>query len=479
MKCHPIEILDKAGKLEGTGSKKAKVDLFKDWFNDPEDTRPVTERELYKIVEYANNPWYNYYTVTVPGLNQVVTDARRQSKEIKAGHKDIFGSNEKRLGWARQFETMFQLLDDMKSRKLPPNSAESRHAILTWAKKVGPGTLDIFRRILRKDLKIGMQASSFNQIYPNWVPVFRCSLAKPFDETKLEYPCFVDPKFDGERSLAFITYDGTEGSVTYFSRNGLEQHNFGTFSDDLLNLFKGVGNVVADCEAISKKGFQTLQKVPTYYNPEFDASNLQLMVFDWIPQDEFNTQKYDATQKERYVSLTKIFRNFKSTKVMLVDSRIANNFQEVEALFEYWVSEGLEGIIMKQTEGVYHFSTASKRNPAWMKMKPMRSEDLEIIGYEGGKSGKKWEGKVGSLLVARNDPERGKVIVGVKGGLTDYMHKNIVEVGDQLLYTKPDGEVVNLRGQIVEVTFDCVTEDGSLRFPRFKRRGDDLIRRDK
>jgi hypothetical protein len=477
---HPSDLINELAALEGKGSKAAKRALIEEYFKgekgassrDPQDT------EFYRVVRYALDPWYNFFTVTVPGLNDIAADARKNKKLRRSGRGDMFDDSPARLPWKEQFATMFALLDKLRNRDLPPNSSTSHAAICDWARKVGPEAISVFRKILRKDLRCGMKASSFNDIVSGWVPEFRLSLAQPFDVTKLRFPCFVDPKFDGERCLAFITVDGNDGSVTYISRRGNEMQNYGCFTTDLLKLFRGEGCVVADCEVISKKGFQSLQRTPSHYDPSFDSSNLRLVVFDWIPQSEFNAQKYEVTQTERYKSLTALFRNFSSDRVIQVDSRIANSQQEAEQLFEYWVSQGLEGIIMKQPDGDYHFSTTSRRNPGWMKMKPRQSEDLEIVGVELGRTGKQWEGKTGSLVVRRTDPNKGEVRIGVASGLTQYMHENIVEVGDQILYTQPDGEVINIKGEVVEVFFDNVTEDGSLRFPRIKVRGDQLVRRD-
>lgn len=476
MKRHPIEVIEDASAQEGTGSQAKKRAFIEDWFDDATDTRPREQRELWKIAYYALNPWYNYYVVTIPGLAEVASNARKRSQNAKKG-KMIFEDQTapEIWGWSKQFETMFKLLDDLRERRLPPNSDLARSAILEWAKHCGGGSIEIFRRIVQKDLKWGMQASSLNKIYKGWIPAFKVQLAQPFNESKLKFPCYVDPKFDGERCLVFINYDKAEPEVTYFSRNGNPFFNHGCFDQDIARLFKGEGNVVVDCEVIDKAGFQTLMKVPKFYDPNFDTSNLCLVVFDWIPQKHFEINEFDLTQNQRYAHLTKLFKGFQSSQVILVDTRLAKDWQEAENIYEYWVAKGLEGIILKQPEGTYEF----KRSDTWMKLKPKKSEDVRIVGMELGDANKRFAGLCGSLIVEREDPDRGTVKINVASGFTDHMHKNIVAVGDQILYTKPDGQVINLKGEVVEVTFDCLTEDGSYRFPRFKRRGDDLIRSDK
>ncbi len=475
MKSHPLKVIELCSEASGTGSRKLKKSYIEDWFDNPSDPRPVHETELWKVVEYANNPWYNYYVTVVPGLSEISVDARRRSKQAKSRRQKIFETGPQVYGWTQQFDTMFKLLDDLKDRKLPPNSSQARQAILEWAKHCGAASIEVFRRILRKDLKMGMKASSFNAIHKGWVPEFKVQLAQPFNEKKLQFPCYVDPKFDGERCLAFITTDGAESEVTYFSRNGNQFFNYGCFDDELIRLFKGEGNIVVDCEAINRQGFQSLMKAPKYFDPNFDTTNLRLVVFDFMPQQNFESCSFDETQESRYVHLKSYFKRFNGDKVKLVDTRMARDWAEAERIYEYWVEQGLEGIILKQPDGEYEF----KRSYTWMKLKPQKSEDVKIVGMELGRQHARFEGKCGSLIIERNDPDRGPVRVNVASGFTDYMHNNIVEVGDQILYTKPGGEVINLKDEVVEVTFDCITDEGSFRFPRFKRRGDDLIRSDK
>ena len=473
MKKHPIEVVEAAAAESGTGSKKRKRAHIEDWFDDPKDSRPREERELWKIVLYAFNPWYNYFVSTVPGLNEIASGARKRAKVRKRG-KMIFDTGPETYGQAQQFETMFELLDKLKDRKLPPNSSESRAAILYWASRCNSHTIDTFRRILHKDLRWGMQESSLNAIYPGWVPTFKVQLAQPFDETKLKFPCYVDPKFDGERCLAFITFDGDEATVLYFSRNGNQFFNYGCFDEELVKLFKGEGCMVADCEVINRKGFQSLMRAPKYHDPNFDTTNLRLIVFDFMPQTNFESGQFDQTQDRRYAYLKKLFAR-PTFKVELVDTRLAKDWQEAEQIYGHFIAKGLEGIILKQPDGKYEF----KRSFVWVKMKSKESEDVLIVGMELGDANKRFAGKCGSLIIERDDLERGPIRVNVASGFTDHMHNNIIEVDNKILYTKPDGEVINLKGKIVEVTFDCLTEDGSYRFPRFKRQGDDLIRKDK
>lgn len=477
MKKHPASILwpnplkpDSSSIAEqtGTGSKKIKEQIIKDHLDVP---------EFVQTVKYALDPFMLFYLNVVPGLSSVQTDAKRTDKAVRTGNVDMFAVTPDKLSWKDQFSTMFDLLDKLSARKLAPNSTEAKNACIEWAKKCGAGTIEVFKSILKKDLRCGLGVSTFNKIKPGWISEFRISLAKPFNPDKLVWPCFVDPKYDGERCIVQITYDGSDASVMYLSRYGNVLYNYGKFSQDLIDIFRPLGSCVVDCEGISKLGFQHKMRTPKWDDPSFNTSHFQLIVFDFVPQKEWDDQKFEMSQYKRYEELTKLMSKNPNSDVRLVETTYVKNQKELDDVYEQWVAKGMEGVICKQPDGDYHFSTSSQRNPGWMKIKPKMTEDLVVVGIEEGEQGKIWEGKTGSIVVERK--HNGNVVkVNVASGLTHNDHENIKLVGNQILY-KPDlpgAEWTDIKGQTVEVIFDCITDDGSLRFPRIKNRGGTIIR---
>lgn len=460
---HPVQILNQLASLEGTGSMKEKQKIVTD---------NKDNAHFFNVIRYALDPFKNFYLTTVEGLSSKSSSARKQEKLSRQGYKDLF-EDKVILSVDKQFTTMFSLLDDLSSRIIPPNSTQARNAVLSWAEKCNSDTIECFRRILHKDIKCGIGAKTFNKIHKGWVPSFSIQLAEPFNEKKLSFPCYVDPKYDGERCLAFVNVD--DKSVMYFSRNGIQFNNYRCFDNELFSLCKDVGNKILDCEVINTKGFQTLQKVPTNYDPNFTGEGLQLVVFDVLSQKQFDEQASRFTQEERYKYLNRMFEKFHSNVIIKVDSKIAKDLNDAYVIFDYWVKKGLEGVILKQIGGNYEF----KRSDSWIKLKPKQSEDLVIVDMEFGVDNNKWKDKCGSLVVERTDSKGNRVKVNVASGLTEYDHENIYKEGDSLYYKQPDGQLLNIKGKIIEVIYDCETEDGSLRFPRVKRRGESLIRTDK
>jgi hypothetical protein len=111
MKIHPAKIFEEIQELKGTGSMTAKKKLIKDNLDVP---------EFFKTVRYALDPFKQFFLTTVPGLTDIKRGARKKAVMKRAGVRDIFDEAPTKLPWGEQFRTMFELLDKLSSRALPP-----------------------------------------------------------------------------------------------------------------------------------------------------------------------------------------------------------------------------------------------------------------------------------------------------------------------------------------------------------------------
>ena len=114
------------------------------------------------------------------------------------------------------------------------------------------------------------------------------------------------------------------------------------------------------------------------------------------------------------------------------------------AFYAKAISKGYEGIMIKDISASYQF----KRDWSVMKFKAFFDADVPIIGMQEGTG--KHAGKLGSFLVDYKG-----VNVRVGSGLTDELRENLWADKDTHL------------GRIIEVRYQEVTPDGSLRFPTF------------
>jgi DNA ligase-1 len=125
-------------------------------------------------------------------------------------------------------------------------------------------------------------------------------------------------------------------------------------------------------------------------------------------------------------------------------SHIPPDYSEIKDLHDNYVAQGYEGAMIKDLNAPYRFG----RGYEVMKLKVFHDVDLKIKSLEEGTG--KHTGKLGSVTVVFNGVE-----VRVGSGFSDSNREEI--------WRAPDSFV----GRVIEVRYQEVTPDGSLRFPVF------------
>lgn len=345
------------------------------------------------------------------------------------------------------YPQMFECLDKLMKREVTGDAA--REEIRKTSALLTPAEQFVFHKILEKDLRCGVGEGIVNKVFPKLIPSFDVQLAlAPKHIDKVKYPCLVQIKYDGVRTIALV--EPKENSVIYYSRNGKQFTNFGCFDQELLLLANG-SPTMFDGEIIGPLGDQFV-RVMQQCRRKFDVQprGLTFRVFDWLPIIRFVEKDCILSQRHRTKLLhemsEKIYAiNFEERRVQVVASVECRDYDEVLKVFNDAVDTGYEGIIIKDMDGMYEF----KRTDVWIKLKPSSTEDLKIVEIQEGTG--KYSGRVGAIVV-----EREGVKIGVGSGFTDDLRVTVEEAQSWI-------------GKTVEVIFDSVTPDGSLRFPRFKQ----------
>ena len=298
--------------------------------------------------------------------------------------------------------------------------------------------------IIDKDLSWGLGVSSVNEVVPGLITEFFCMLAAKYDPTKITYPCHVEPKFDGMRVLAMVK----DREVSFFTRSGkaVESLPIHMYADcvKIADVLAYDGHVVLDGEIMGDSFKETMEKGR---RKSEIFSNAKYHIFDWLPHDEYieiGKGKSKLGYRERRRVLELALSSSKAEACVLPPVYIASSEMEVTHYYEAFRDMGLEGAIIKESDGCY----VGKRSSGWIKMKAEETEDLEIIGFEEGEG--KYEGKLGALIVNREGVE-----VRVGSGLSDEDR--------QMMWSNKD----LYRHKLIEVQFQEITPDGSLRHPRY------------
>lgn len=370
------------------------------------------------------------------------------------------------------FKQFLDLANKLRARELTGHAARDaiNDAALSSNISVWNG---FYRRILLKDLKIGIEDKTINKILGKigleakdyLIPIFGCQLAMDgADEKhakKLVGKKYLDIKLDGVRLLSFL--DKTT-AVTQYTRNGKQNENFTEIVAALELVKKELpASFVLDGEVVSTS-FQDLMTQIGRKGSTKDTSSARLALFDMIPLRDFNSGKCDISQADRHKLLAEIapLLQEKTNGLVYVVPKVPVDLDTPEGQDDFKnfnkeaIEAGYEGVMIKDPRAPYE----TKRTASWLKVKPWIEVSLEVVDFERGDANGKYKDTLGALVCKGEDD--GKLIeTNVGSGLSDDIRK--------IIWADPEA----YRGMIVEVRADAMTlERGatvySLRFPRFK-----------
>lgn len=316
------------------------------------------------------------------------------------------------------------------SRSVTGNAAIDRLSNLLSA--LSEDDAKVIERIIQKDLKCGVSVSTANTVWTGLVNDYPVMLCSPFEQKlvdKIKFPASVQLKMDGMRFNAIVR----DGKVEYRSRNGKEIQLLGNLDDDFITLADGV-DCVFDGELLvvdstgnildRQTGNGILNKANKGTISPADAAKVRATVWDYIPYLYFIEGEYNKPYLNRFAVLAD---KVMPAKIKLVESTGVNSIEEANVIFEKYLSEGQEGIILKDLSGIWE----NKRAKHQIKFKGEQECDLEIVSVEEGTG--KYAGKLGAV-VCRSRPEDGKFLtVNVGSGFNDAQRDNLWATRDTLV----------------------------------------------
>ncbi len=373
------------------------------------------------------------------------------------------------------FPEFCTLANKLKKRILSGNAAKD--AIHEAAGKCDFHTWNKFyRKILLKDLRIGVEVGTINKILKKLapsqpdakdyiVPVFECQLAQDGvkHHKKITGKKLLDVKLDGVRILTFLDKDANK--ITQYSRNGQELENFPHIKTLLIPFMDALPqSVVLDGE-IMGENFQALMK-QLRRKTDVDTSNCSLNVFDMIPMNDFLNGHCSLSQIKRHEALAAVAEvtNIKTQtngRVLVMPKMLVDfNTEEGQAAFKEFnrtaLLEKYEGVMVKDPHAPYE----AKRTFSWLKVKPFIEVTLTVVGVEEGDPEGENKGRLGALVCHGFD-DGIEIKTNVAGGISD--------ADRELWWANPDLII----GMVVEVKADAITnspnnEYHSLRFASIK-----------
>jgi hypothetical protein len=339
-------------------------------------------------------------------------------------------------------------LYDLKERVVTGNAAIEYLRMLLSS--LSADDAKVLERIIQKDLKCGVDVSTANKVWSGLIPEYPCMLCSPFEQKlvdKIKFPAYAQMKMDGMRFNAIVR----DGKCEFRSRNGKEILLLGNLEQEFIALagsidcvFDGELLVMLDGDhqfADRQTGNGILNKANKGTISAKEAAMVHATVWDLIPYVQFVDGYCGTPYSKRYSTLEAIVSKQKSSgkKIWNVTSTIVQTLEEAQEIFQGYLAEGYEGIILKDGNGVWE----DKRAKHQIKFKGELECDLKIVAIEEGTG--KYAGMLGAIVCESSD---GKIKVNVGSGFNDAHRKNLgKEILDKIVAIKYNSRIKNKLGE--------------------------------
>jgi len=350
------------------------------------------------------------------GVQQVETKLITEGKNIGKKNETTAlqqAIQDARTSWNKKIASGYAQIEDEEDEEAPSGGAGK-------AAKAGAKSLE------------GSKAAAIEIDVP--MPMLAHKLAEK--EKHVKFPAFVQPKFDGTRSVGLC---GVEGPCL-FSRQRKAYPHLEHIQAVLKKLPKGL---VLDGELYTTKHkFQKivgLVKQKTIKKEDLDKHNdIQLHVYDIVDAEK--------TFEERFAVLQKLFKDYAvviGSVLQLCPTTLVSKKEDLKPKHDEYVAAGYEGLMLRSLKGLY---AIGDRSVDLLKMKDFFDDEYEVVGFYEG------EGREAGCVMWKCKTKEGKEF----GCRPEGTHAERAEL------FKTGGSYV---GKKLTVRFQELTKDGLPRFP--------------
>ena len=356
---------------------------------------------LREVVRLALDPFTQFYIRKIPKYTPNTS-----------GHGASIGS-------------MLPALHELRERIVTGNAAIDH--LRTVLEALDADEAKVMERIIQKDLKCGVATGTANAVWGGLIPEYPCMLCSPFEQKlvdKIKFPAYAQLKMDGMRFNAIVR----DGKVEFRSRNGKQLHLLGNLEAEFAKL-AGEQDMVFDGELLvmfdgdhqfadRQTGNGILNKANKGTISEDEARQVHATLWDAIPYMYFVDGEYNTPFSTRFSRLKTMIESQPAAgkKIWLVSSKIVETQDQANYIFQEYLAEGLEGIILKDGSGIWE----NKRAKHQIKYKGELECDLRIVGVEEGTG--KYVGMLGAIICESED---GIVKTRVGSGFKDHQRVNL------------------------------------------------------
>ena len=262
---------------------------------------------------------------------------------------------------------------------------------------------------------------------------------------KIGFPAYIQRKYDGIRC---ISYRDASGNIIIESRKGIPFQNFSILKEQLSVLFdKLPDNFYFDGELYTNDiPFEIVSGLIRLHEKKATSEDLELInKIEYYIYDFVNLNELDMPYKDRYEFLNDFLgKNAKKLHLIKsVETILIKKVQDVKTYHDKFVSEGYEGIMIRDMNGPYEIN---KRSKYLQKFKEFMEEEFKIIGYHDGTGDEKG-------AVVWDCETKGKIPFAVRPRGTFEARKKLFNEASKYI------------GKLITVIFQEYSAEGIPRFP--------------
>ena len=342
------------------------------------------------------------------------------------------------------------------------SSKKNKICVIEFLSTLNKGSQELFVGILNKNLKVGVNDSTVNEVYPGLIRSFNVQLANKYDRNNDKHKgkrWIVSNKLDGLRCIALRT----DNVWKLYSRTGKEFTTVDYLKPSLERLYEKYNWSFFDGE-LYRHGlkFEDIQgQVMSVVNKQ--TVDVEYHVFVVGNSEAFLRQD----NPNEHVIIPIDTPSYSVDNIVFVNNVLIDGDNDIEVKLEEAFEAGYEGIMLRNPEYPYDY----KRSNNLLKLK---SKIDDSIGEE-----------VSDCVVV--DLEYNEAFPVIEDGVLLYkrlINRMIVQQGDGTVCKVGSGFDLSFRyttneaiiGKVVEIQHQGYGNNGRMRFPRYKRIREDLYR---
>jgi len=285
---------------------------------------------------------------------------------------------------------------------------EARATVKTMMERLPHADMQLFIRIILKDMRAGFTEGTVNRVKPGSILEFaymRCSLPAKSNMASWDWSVGIisQEKADG----MFVNVNVDDRRAHLFTRQGqpLPRESYPALHEAIEQVLadgsQTHGELLVFKDGVLLPREENNGVLNHLNNGGSLAPNQEVRLFAWdqVPLAAVKVGKFDKPYTARLASLLQQVKAGKNPLIGYVDTRIAHSKVEAMAHYREKLRDGKEGTVVKHPDAIWKDGTSKDQ----VKMKLEVDVDLQVIAIVPGKAHTKNEGRAGSLTCITSD----------------------------------------------------------------------------